>query len=122
MIDFTQIEDLGNAVKINDTIIPAVNIQVDGFPCVIDGHNYDIFFEILFEFGISWSVEIEEDGIKVTSWKVLFCNGEPCYELLPSYCSFNTNSLEAFVAAYVAEVSWRTMAYAETMTERFEAA
>lgn len=123
MIDFSKIEDMGNAVKINDTIIPAVNIQVDGFPKVIDGHNYDIYFEILFEFGTAWTVSIFEDPdyIDVDVHHVNFKNGEPTYIKLEPAC-FVTNSLESFVAAYWAEVLWRTNAHSEKMTEIFEAA
>lgn len=123
MIDFSKIEDMGNAVKINDTIIPAVNIQVDGFPAEIDGVYYNVFFEILFEFGSSWTVSVfeEPDMISVDVCRVLCENGNPVYiEIEPA--SFVTNSLETFVAAYIAEVSWQTMAHAEKMTERFKAA
>lgn len=36
-------------VRIDDTYIPAVNIQIEGFPCVIDGDEYEKYFEVLFE-------------------------------------------------------------------------
>lgn len=52
------IEDMGNAVKINDTIIPAVNIQVDGYPKFEDGQWYNIYFEVMFEWGDHWVVEV----------------------------------------------------------------
>jgi hypothetical protein len=51
------LEDLGNCVKINDVIIPAVNIQVEGFPKWIDATWYGIYFEVLFEDGTLWEVE-----------------------------------------------------------------
>lgn len=52
------LEDMGNAVKINDRIIPAMNIQVDGVPGVLDnGQWYNPYFEIMFETGELWVVE-----------------------------------------------------------------
>jgi hypothetical protein len=51
------LEDLNNCVKINGVIIPAVNIQVEGFPKIIDGTWYPIYFEIMFEHGDLWVVE-----------------------------------------------------------------
>jgi hypothetical protein len=41
-------EDLGNAVKIKDRIVPAVNIQTEITP------DYTLYFEILFEDGGLW--------------------------------------------------------------------
>jgi hypothetical protein len=61
----TMLEDMGNAVKILNKIVPAVNIQVDdngfsgieGIPGVDDeGHWWGIYFEILFEDGDLWVV------------------------------------------------------------------
>lgn len=51
------LEDLGNCVKIHDTVIPAVNIQVEGFPKFIDHTWYGIYFEILMETGGLWVIE-----------------------------------------------------------------
>jgi len=51
------LEDMGNAVCINEQhIIPAVNIQVDGFPRLIDEVWYGVYFEIMFECGCVWEV------------------------------------------------------------------
>lgn len=73
-----EIEDRGNAVKIGDHIIPAVNIQVEGVPghikCDIPGcagHWYGIYFEIMMEQGDLWEVsyrdqEHSDDQIYVT--------------------------------------------------------
>lgn len=56
------LEDLGNAVRVLDRVIPAVNIQVEGVPGVLkheDGTEawYGIYFEIMFEDGHTWEVE-----------------------------------------------------------------
>ena len=57
------LEDLGNCVKIHDTVIPAVNIQVD--PQEIFRYDHQInmwiglYFEILFEDGSLWEVTQE---------------------------------------------------------------
>jgi hypothetical protein len=65
------LEDLGNCVKIEDPVygatIPAVNIQVEGFPKFIDDVWYGIYFEVLFEDGTLWEIEQrhEDLGVKV---------------------------------------------------------
>jgi len=51
-----------NMVEINERLIPAVNIQVDGFPKLVTEPNgapyhYPIYFEVLFEDGTNWCVE-----------------------------------------------------------------
>jgi len=56
------LEDMGNAVKIGDVIIPAVNVQVEGYPGwqkYKDGKEYwyGVYFEILFETGRYWVVD-----------------------------------------------------------------
>jgi len=62
----TILEDLGNCVKFGDAVIPAVNIQIDGFPQIIDDVLYPIYFEIMFErFGDLWTVEKYDDRVKV---------------------------------------------------------
>jgi hypothetical protein len=50
------LEDLGNCVKIHDTVIPAVNIQVEGFPKFCGEDWYGIYFEVMFECGDLWEV------------------------------------------------------------------
>jgi len=57
MLDF-DIESIGGRmVRINNTFIPCVNPQIEGFPCVIDGDEYEKYFEVLFEHGrFSWDV------------------------------------------------------------------
>lgn len=52
------VEDMGNAVKINDRIIPAVNIQVTNMPGLIDGEWYPLYFEIPDETGALLIVEV----------------------------------------------------------------
>ena len=62
-------ERLGNCVKLGATVIPAVNIQVDGVPGYIyyaDGFSawFGIYFEIMFEDGALWVVSqgaVEEE-------------------------------------------------------------
>ena len=51
------LEDLGNCVKIHDTVIPAANIQVEGFPGYHGDDWYGIYFEIAFEDGSLWVIE-----------------------------------------------------------------
>lgn len=36
-------------IRIGDTYIPATNLQIEGFPCVIDGEEHDQYFEIWWE-------------------------------------------------------------------------
>jgi hypothetical protein len=50
------LEDMGNAVKIFDQIIPAVNIQIEGFPQFVDNHWYGIYFEIVWESDCSFEI------------------------------------------------------------------
>lgn len=59
------LEDLGNCVKIHDTVIPAVNIQVEGFPKFVGDVWYGIYFEILFEDGTLWEVEQRHQDLPV---------------------------------------------------------
>lgn len=74
------LEDMGNAVKVLDRIIPAVNIQVDNVPGFLEHVTgppawYGIYFEILFEDGDLWVVEQGwderfpySDAIKMEEW------------------------------------------------------
>lgn len=65
------LEDLGNCVKIHDTVIPAVNIQVDPQEIFRYDHEIDmwigLYFEIMFEDGSLWVVTQEwpTDEIKI---------------------------------------------------------
>ena len=49
----------GNMVSINNTLIPALNIQVDGYPKVEERLDlwFGIYFEIMFEDGDLWVVD-----------------------------------------------------------------
>lgn len=59
----TEIEQIGNYVKINNRMIPAGNIQVEGYPgwkrSEVDGleYWYGIYFEVAFEDGSLWIVD-----------------------------------------------------------------
>ena len=71
MLDF-DIETIGERmVRINDTFIPCVNPQIEGFPCVIDGDEYEKYFEVLFEQGrfvwevSSYTVDGEFAGVEI---------------------------------------------------------
>lgn len=58
------LEDLGNCVRIHDTVIPAVNIQIEGFPKFIGDDWYGIYFEILVEDGGLYIVsQYHQDGL-----------------------------------------------------------
>jgi len=57
-----ELQDMGNAVKILDRIVPAVNIQVTNVPGYLEHEVgppawYGVYFEILFEDGDLWVVE-----------------------------------------------------------------
>lgn len=55
----------GKVVQIGEVMIPAANVQVEGFPTTIGGTEYPIYFEILFEQGVNWCVDsstTESDG------------------------------------------------------------
>lgn len=56
MFDIESVAD--KMVRIGDTYIPAINIQIEGFPCVIDGDEYDQYFEILWEECDTYSWEV----------------------------------------------------------------
>lgn len=106
------IEDMGNAVKINDTIIPAVNIQVDGYPKFEDGQWYNIYFEIMFEWGDHWVVEVIPgetcNEIRIESyyeWNKVVADGIMT-EVKPTstwYCA----TWERFLAFYCIYVEYR---------------
>jgi hypothetical protein len=58
------IEEMPNGVKINNTFIPAINVQVDGFPSW-HPHKwlnnaseawYPMYFELMFERGDLWVI------------------------------------------------------------------
>lgn len=58
------IEEMPNGVRINTTFIPAVNLQIEGYPCWLpdmrvgeEGETwYPLYFEIMFETGDLWVV------------------------------------------------------------------
>lgn len=55
------IEEMLNGVRINSTFVPAVNIQIEGYPKWSDRYNgtevwYPRYFEIMFETGDLWVV------------------------------------------------------------------
>ena len=56
-----ELQEVGNCVKVGATLIPAVNIQVEGVPGFIQHGDtkfwYGVYFEILFETGALWVVE-----------------------------------------------------------------
>lgn len=75
------LEDLGVLVQINDTMIPAMNIQVENVPGYIpnmgvpgaDPTWYGVYFEVAFENGALWVVEQkpnedDPDAIIVTEY------------------------------------------------------
>lgn len=65
-------QEVGNFVKLGMTMIPAVNIQVEGVPGmikVLDDEEawYGVYFEILFETGALWIVQ--QGGESEEAWK-----------------------------------------------------
>lgn len=55
------IEEMPNGVRINNTFIPAVNLQIEGYPKWGNRYNgteawYPLYFEIMFETGDLWVV------------------------------------------------------------------
>lgn len=122
-----EIREVGKCVEINGTLIPAVNIQVEGVPGYLthgNGHRqwYGIYFEVMFEGGEYWVVEkgfknnigiVQMDGV----WVAEYDSKNPeTYEgdRVPSYGWFAT-SWEAFVDCYESKVAskypitWRRM-------------
>lgn len=95
MLDF-DIESIGERmVRINDTFIPCVNPQIEGFPCVIDGNEYEKYFEVLFEHGqFSWDVSSRTIDGKFAGVDVEIINKGDLLE-----CLF-TPSWEDFVKLY----------------------
>ena len=54
-------------VRIDDTYIPAVNIQIEGFPKTEHGNTYGKYFEVMWEHeDCSWVVSQEDFEIVVT--------------------------------------------------------
>jgi len=51
-------EQVGRYVKVLNLMIPAVNIQIEGFPQRMDGQWYGIYFETRWESGRIWEVEL----------------------------------------------------------------
>lgn len=51
------LEDCGNAVRINGTVVPAMCIRVENVPGIIDGYWYNPYFEVPFEGGTHLVVE-----------------------------------------------------------------
>lgn len=62
----TEIVDLGINVEILGTRIRATNIQVTGYPTVIDGESYPLYFEIPFKNGRLWVVEKADGPIQIS--------------------------------------------------------
>ena len=67
----TVIENYTNCVKIHDTLIPAVNIQVDdvpGYIAMADGRTdwFGVYFEIMFEEGALWVVSQGDNPADIT--------------------------------------------------------
>jgi hypothetical protein len=52
-----ELQEVGSCVQVGATLIPAVNIQVEDMPGLINGEHYGVYFEILFENGSLWIVE-----------------------------------------------------------------
>lgn len=55
------IEEMPNGVRINTTFIPAMNLQIEGYPRWSDRYNgteawYPLYFEVMFETGDLWVV------------------------------------------------------------------
>lgn len=61
----TVVKQMGRSVQIGQKIIPAVNIQVDDFPRVIDGVHWLLYFEVMFEDGSLWVVTWDKELIRV---------------------------------------------------------
>lgn len=62
----TEIVDAGIYVDILGTKIRAMNIQVTGYPTVIDGESYPLYFEIPFKSGKLWVVEKADGPIQIS--------------------------------------------------------
>ena len=66
-----EIEQIGDRiVKIGDCMIPAANVQVEGFPAMVDGHHYGIYFDVMWEKDYGLSVSQIEIGfpIEIEIW------------------------------------------------------
>lgn len=71
-------------IRIDDAYIPAVNVQVEGFPQEIDGHEYGISFEVL------WEVEDHR-------WEVERFNGDVVLEMIgPMGCLMDAKSFKTW--------------------------
>lgn len=63
------LETIGNIVFVDGIGLPALNIQVEGYPQFIKcpdieecrGHYYGVYFEVPFESGQHWVVDQEAD-------------------------------------------------------------
>lgn len=59
-------------IRIDDTFIPAVNIQIEGFPRVENGMQYNKYFEVLFEYeDCRWEVSGNETTREVKDFITL---------------------------------------------------
>lgn len=79
MFDIESVAD--KMVIIDGTYIPAVNIQIEGYPCVLDGHEYPQYFEVIWEYenyhwevskGVSPVIQVDIRGYKNCLFDVLY--------------------------------------------------
>lgn len=86
------LEDLGNCVKIHDTIIPAVNIQVEGFPKFVGDDWFGVYFEIMVEDGGLYILsQYHQDGFIVCDHYPLWADGDHSFFIpieLPNWKQF----------------------------------
>lgn len=101
------IENMGNSVKIDERIIPAVFIQGEA-PQVIDGTPYDIYFEIMFESGEHWVVMKNNHRLGPDVYMYFKFD---LYPDDPADCFVACASWEKFLDYYTEAGEMRTAAY-----------
>lgn len=89
-----QIYDIsGKLVDIGGNLIPAVNIQIEGFPKYVSHQGteswYPIYFEVLFETGYRWEVTQALGVVEIE-----------CYEKHNFYYRMQIDSWEEFLSFY----------------------
>ena len=108
-------QQLDRMVQIGDVKIPAMNIQVEGFPKNIGKSNcgttslvLPVYFEIMFENGTLWVVEsYSEDEIFVEQMMVV---PESDGQIYPGWETFDFgcfSSWENFVDMYRNYIPWK---------------
>jgi hypothetical protein len=89
------IYEVQQGVNVLDTVIPAINTQVNGYPMIQDGVYWPIYFEIMYESGKLWVVEKGESSVTVSVYSNFHKDPDAQADL-----RFNTKDWRLFLDFY----------------------